>query len=72
MVQEPTARPLTVAPDTEQVVGVVDIRVTASPEDAAAETPVAPPKGRAEIAPNVIVCDRLPIVAPWVIGGAAL
>ena len=44
-----------VFPDREQIVGVVDVRVTGNPEDAVAETLVAPPTVSEVMASNVIV-----------------
>ena len=68
--QVPAAIPLTLAlepdTDTEQVEGVDDVNVTASPEDAVAERADVPPTLSGGMAPNEMVCDPLPTVTLWV------
>ena len=46
MVQVPEVTAVTVLPDTVQMLGVVEVKVTASPEVAVALTVVAPPTAR--------------------------
>jgi hypothetical protein len=56
IVQVPTATSVTVAPDTVQTVVVVEVKLTARPEDAVALTVNgAVPKGSVESVPKVMV-----------------
>jgi hypothetical protein len=72
IVQEPTATSVTVAPDTVHVAGVVELKVTASPDDAVALTVNgAVPNAWFESVPKVMVW--LPCITwkLWLTGGAA-
>jgi hypothetical protein len=57
MVQVPAARIVTVAPDTEHTLVVVEVKLTPRPEEAVADTVKAGvPYVLVERAPKVIVC----------------
>jgi len=72
MVQVPDATPVTVLPEIVQIVGVAEVKVTASAELAVAVTVPVPPTNTVGAAPNVIACDSLPTVIAWDTCGAAL
>jgi hypothetical protein len=72
IVQVPAASPLTTAPLIEQVVDVVDVNVTANPDEAVAVTVPVVPTLTAGAEPNVIVCEPDAIVKVWVAWVAAL
>jgi hypothetical protein len=68
----PAALIATVLPLTVHTVGVVDAKVTASPEEAVASTVKgATPNAELAMAPNVIVWLALAIVKLWLIAAAA-
>jgi hypothetical protein len=72
MAHRPPASNVTVVPDTEQVVAVVDAKLTGSPDDAVAETVKGGVLiGLLDNAANVIVCASFVIWNAWLTGVAA-
>ena len=74
MVQVPAACPVTVFPLTVQTLGVEELKLTGSPEDAVALTVVVPPTPREAGLKLMVpmVWFSLPTVRLWVTWGAGL
>ena len=72
MEQPPVVTKVTVVPDTVQVVGVLEAKLTGSPEDAVAETVKGDdPRERLESGPKVMVWASLVTWKLCVTAGAA-